>query len=208
MINPGLDGKIILITGANHGIGAATAKPFAAQGAGVFITYFGQPSPADAMEAVKRIGGRVEAWEADLADPAVITRLFDRAENALGPVDVLVNNAAHSERDTFLPEDHAGMNIQGKQIQSVTSSTHDRHFVVNSRAPALLMAEYTRRYFKRGAKWGRIVNVSTEGAPGYRDEVSYWASKNALESYSRGTRPIWRDGQHHFSGCYTDGLDP
>ena len=185
MIDPQLNGKIALITGANHGIGVATAKAFAAQGAAIFITYLGQPSPEGVVEAIRRAGGRTEAWEADLADPAVIPRLFDRAESAFGPVDVLVNNAAHSEHDTFLPPDHAGRDIRGRPIQTITSESHDRHFAVNSRAPVLLIAEYARRHIARGAKWGRIINVSTEGAPGYRDEVSYWASKNALESYSR-----------------------
>jgi 3-oxoacyl-[acyl-carrier protein] reductase len=47
------------------------------------------------------------------------------------------------------------------------------------------MAEFARRHAARGASWGRIVNVSTDGAPGFRGEVSYGASKYALESYSR-----------------------
>ena len=55
----------------------------------------------------------------------------------------------------------------------------------NSRAAALLMAEYARRYVERGSKSGRIINVSTDGASGFYSEVSYGASKHALESYSR-----------------------
>jgi len=52
------------------------------------------------------------------------------------------------------------------------------------RAVALMMAEYTRRLAGRGASWGRIINVSTDGASGFGTEVSYGASKRALESYS------------------------
>jgi 3-oxoacyl-[acyl-carrier protein] reductase len=48
-----------------------------------------------------------------------------------------------------------------------------------------MMAEYARRFVKRGAGWGRIINVSTDGASGFGTEVSYGASKHALESYSR-----------------------
>jgi 3-oxoacyl-[acyl-carrier protein] reductase len=48
-----------------------------------------------------------------------------------------------------------------------------------------MMAEFARRHIARGATWGRIINVSTDGASGYPQEVSYWASKHALESYSR-----------------------
>ena len=59
------------------------------------------------------------------------------------------------------------------------------HFAVNSRAVALIMAEYARRNIARGAKWGRIINVSTAGSANFPDEVSYGASKYALESYSR-----------------------
>jgi 3-oxoacyl-[acyl-carrier protein] reductase len=50
---------------------------------------------------------------------------------------------------------------------------------------ALLVAEFARRHIASGAGWGRIINVSTDGASGFPDEISYWASKHALESYSR-----------------------
>ena len=189
MVDTGLRGKVALITGANHGIGASTARACAAQGALVFIHYLRLPpgasglpalydeqraQPADAVvQAIREAGGRAEAWEADLADPATIPQLFDRAEAAFGPVDVLVNNAAHWEPDSVLPP------------HPVTAETHDRHFAVNSRAVALLMAEYARRHIERGARWGRIINVSTDGAPGFPGEASYGASKSALESYSR-----------------------
>lgn len=63
--------------------------------------------------------------------------------------------------------------------------THDQHFAVNSRAVALMMAEYARRQVKRGANWGRIINVSTGGASGFPGEISYGASKHAMESYGR-----------------------
>ena len=56
---------------------------------------------------------------------------------------------------------------------------------MNTRAPALLIAEFVRRHLKRGAHWGRIVNVSTAGAERFPSEISYGASKYALESYTR-----------------------
>ena len=67
---------------------------------------------------------------------------------------------------------------------TVDAGSHDRHFAVNSRAVALLMAEYARRHVSRGADWGRVVNISTDGADCFPGEVSYGASKAALESYS------------------------
>jgi 3-oxoacyl-[acyl-carrier protein] reductase len=185
MIDPRLSDKVVLLTGGNHGIGAATVRAFGAQEAAVFLNYLGTP-PADAVvRSVREAGGRADAWEADLADPAVISQLFDRAERAFGPVDILINNAAYAMDDTFLPPHQAGRDLTGRPIQMVTPDTIDRHFVVNSRAPALLIAEFARRHLARRAKWGRIVSVSTEGALGSRDEVSYWASKSALESFTR-----------------------
>ena len=73
----------------------------------------------------------------------------------------------------------------GAVLAAITAESHDRHFAVNSRAVALTMAEFTRRHVARGAAWGRIINISTDGAPGFASEISYGASKYALESYSR-----------------------
>ena len=61
----------------------------------------------------------------------------------------------------------------------------DRIFAVNTRAPVLMMAEVARRYIKRGAQFGRIINVSTAGAERFPSEVTYRASKFALEGYTR-----------------------
>ena len=216
MIDPGLEGRSVLITGANHGIGAATAKAFAAQGAKVFLHYLrltsdyandaeakSIPEPGEALyraqqmksadevvQAIRARGGQAEAWEADLADPENIRKLFDLAEEAFGPVEVLINNAAHWEADTFLPSEAEPSNVlpemwTDREISTITAESHDRHFAVNSRAVALMMAEFARRLIKRGATWGRIINISTDGASCFPSEISYGASKHALESYSR-----------------------
>src|SRR5262249_23147958 len=125
----GLEDKVVLVTGANnpYGIGAAIAKAFAREGANVFLHYFRgtQLLPAssndttspelafysfqqskhatEVIDAITDVNGQTEAWEADLADATLISMLFDRADEAFGPVDVLVNNAATWEGDTFLP---------------------------------------------------------------------------------------------------------
>lgn len=208
MIDPGLNGKTVLVTGGNHGIGATTARAFAGQGASVFIAYLrlladqadfsgvspdvpGQSlythqrvQPADTIVyQIHSTGGRAEAWEVDLADPAQVPRLFDQVEAAFGPVDVLVNNAAHWEADTFTPE--VARVPSGFQTRPIRPETIYDHFAVNTRAVALTIAEFAFRHARHRKNWGRIINVSTDGAPSFPGEVSYGASKYAMESYSR-----------------------
>ncbi len=201
MIDPQLEGKVVLITGANHGIGAATAIAFAKQKSKVFLTYLRvnnkerndtqeyknkQLKNADEVVGqIKSLGGVVESLEIDLATPSNIPMLFDETEKKIGPVGVLVNNAAYCVPDTFeinknIPEASTGM-----MSSSFSSSGHDSHFAVNSKAVALMMKEYVLRYKNRDARWGRIINISTDAADCFPTEISYGASKAALESYSR-----------------------
>jgi 3-oxoacyl-[acyl-carrier protein] reductase len=195
-MDTGLNNKVVLITGADNpqGIGAATARAFAREGARVFVTSFG--ASADALvDEISRQGGQIAATAVDLSRPETIEPLFHRVEAALGPVDVLVNNAAHSAEDTFDPTLAGTTDWAGRPQETVSASSHDAHFAVNSRAVALMMAEYARRHLAREGSWGRIINISTGGAPGFPGEVSYGASKAALESYSRAAaRELMRYG--------------
>lgn len=211
-MDTGLHDKVVVVTGANHGIGAATALAFAMHGAKVLVHYLRLPLPPEessaaavtepgetlyrsrqaqaadrVIAAIEGRGGRASAYEADLSDSASLPELFDQAERILGPVDVLVNNAAvgGTPTDTFLPTVPTALDWADRATSTITAASHDRHFAVNSRATALLMAEFARRYIRRGAGWGRIVNVSTDGASGFAGEVSYGASKHAMESFSR-----------------------
>ena len=211
MIDPQLNNKTVLITGANHGIGAATAKAFAAQGARVFITYFQAPTrytaaelaaaldagiggdvlyralqqqPVDALlHEIRTAGGGIEAMAADFSDPAIIPFVFDQCEAKLGPVDILVNNHAHCVLETFDPA-MVGADIEDG-VRYISAEQIDAHFAINARAFALLMAEYCRREVERQAGWGRIINISTDAARAHSYNVSYAASKHAIESYSR-----------------------
>ncbi len=210
MIDPQLADHVALITGANHGIGAATARALAAQGARIFITYYREPcrfteeelqqaraaglggpalyaanqqqSPEPLVQEIRSRGGRAFAYEADLGDASNIPRLFDLCEREIGPVDVLVNNHTYCVMETFDP---ARVTDSGYGIHLTTAESIDAHFAVNARAYVLLMAEYLKRHLARKASWGRIVNLSTDAAHSHAANISYAASKHAIESYTR-----------------------
>lgn len=217
MVDTGLKDKVVIVTGANHGMGAATAIAFAKEGAKVLVHYYragaeayGELTEEDAnnattpgraylykmqmksagevTKAIDDLGGKCFALESDLADPDNIPKIFDKAEETLGPVDIVVNNAACAKGDTFIPEDELkNQPLFAGQFpkETISARSHDRHFAVNSRAVVLMMAEYAKRYIERKAAWGRIVNISSDGAFGYSEVVSYYASKWAGESFTR-----------------------
>jgi 3-oxoacyl-[acyl-carrier protein] reductase len=195
---PGLSGRVALVTGANHGIGAATARSLAAHGASVLLTYLRLNDPPDSgtpetyganrahtagsvVAAILASGGRAVAVEADLAEPNAIPTLFDVAEERLGPVEVLINNASGWVADTFSPATIDGF---GRRLTAVSAATVDRVLAVDARAPALLIAEYARRHVARGAHWGRIIGLTSGGPLGFPGEVSYGAAKAAQVNYT------------------------
>ena len=192
-----LTGRVALVTGANHGIGAATVRALAACGARVLATYlrhveqdpgrpgaYGRVRAADASQVVADVeanGGRAVAVEADLADAGTPRRLFDIAETELGPVDILVNNASAGGKDTFAGESR---DRYGRTLNPVSAETFDRQFVVDARGSAIMIAEFARRHAERGATWGRIIGLTSGGPLGFPGEVSYGAAKAALENYT------------------------
>lgn len=186
------------MTGANHGIGAATAKALAHSGTAVLCSYLrldDAPDPgtpetyrqfragtADAVVAeIRDGGGRAISAEANLAEPGSAGRLFDAAEKELGPVDVLVNNASGWVQDTFAAADQDDF---GRTMQPVSYETWSRQFAVDAMAPALLISEFARRHRARNAQWGRIVGLTSGGDLGFPTEVSYGAAKAAQENYT------------------------
>jgi 3-oxoacyl-[acyl-carrier protein] reductase len=188
MIDPGLDGKVVLVTGGNSGIGAQVVRTFASHGACVVIHYLesassitspsvsiehevlGRSAAEEVLATVVAQGGEGIIAAADLMVAEEIPELFDAAE-VLGPVAILVNNAAHCES----PDEVVG----------ATAGGLDRHFAVNARAAALLMREFTIRYQRSELTRGSIINVSTDAARAFATQIGYGASKAALEALTR-----------------------
>jgi len=165
-----------LVTGVSRraGIAAGVARTLAREGWDIAATgwrrydetepWGSEPEEAgEIVEELRALGVRAEFHEDDLADADAPARALDAAEAAVGPLTALVCVHAHSETGGLLETDAGQL---------------DRHFAVNARATALLMAQFARRF--RGEHGsGRIVNFSS-GLP-LSGELAYAASKGAVE---------------------------
>ena len=165
-------GKIVLVTGAQRGIGRAIAVKFAEAGADVALNYLDdKPAAESAAAEIVALGRRVATLAADVARPEEARRLVADAERALGTVDVLVNNAAIFPRAPFL---------------ELTEDTWDAVLDTNLKATFVCSQEAARRMVAAGRP-GAIVNLSS-GAP-YRGSMratAYMASKLGIVGLTRG----------------------
>jgi 3-oxoacyl-[acyl-carrier protein] reductase len=160
----------VLITGGSRGIGAAIARRFAADGWRVAVHFHASPDAAAAVVGSLDGSGHV-AVRADLRDPEAITRMVQEAAEALGGIDVLVNNAG-----VFV--DHPIDEVDFDTWLDAWQQTLE----INLLAPAIV-AWHAVRHMGTG---GRIINVGSRGA--FRGEPrspAYGASKAGLSSFGQ-----------------------
>jgi NAD(P)-dependent dehydrogenase (short-subunit alcohol dehydrogenase family) len=166
-----LSGRRALITGASRGIGAAIARVLAAHGARVAVHYRSGEAAARAVLAELRGEGH-QLLAADLADTAAAAALPGRAAEALGGLDVVVNNAGIYERLPDAGEDP----VRWREIW-------ERTLAINLTAPAVICERAAPLIEAAGG--GHIVNVSSRGAVrGEPEAPAYGASKGGLNSLS------------------------
>ena len=165
-------GKTVLVTGAQRGIGRAIAIRFAAAGADVALNYLDDQAAAESAAAeIVGLGRRAATIAADISRPEQARRLVAEAERALGPLDVLVNNAGIFPRAPFL---------------DLSEDTWDAVLDTNLKATFICAQEAARRLVAAGRP-GVIVNLSS-GAP-YRGSLratAYMASKLGIVGLTRG----------------------
>jgi NAD(P)-dependent dehydrogenase (short-subunit alcohol dehydrogenase family) len=165
----------LLITGGASGIGAATARLAARRGHKVAINYRSREQQARKVVAdIAASGGKAVALPGDVVREADISRLFDAAEKALGPVTHLVTSA--------------GIGLHSS-VKDFDAAALERLFAVNTVGVILCCREAARRMSTRnGGKGGVVVNVSSmAGTIGGRPGASaYAASKAAVDSFTMG----------------------
>jgi NAD(P)-dependent dehydrogenase (short-subunit alcohol dehydrogenase family) len=170
-LNIDLSGKTVLVTGASRGIGRAAALGLGRAGATVGVHFNAHEEEARAVCA--EIGSSAHPLRADLADPEAPGRLFAEAVQALGGVEVLVNNAG-----VALP-------TAIDRPETEWREAWDRTLAVNLRAPALLCRAALRHFVEKGG--GRIITITSRAAfrgdtPEY---LAYAASKGGLVALTR-----------------------
>lgn len=168
--------KVLIITGGSRGIGAATARLAAQAGYAVCISFLNNRAAASAVvDEIREAGGEAIAVAADVSVEAEVVRLFEQAEEALGPVTALVNNAG-------ILEPH-------RRVEHMDAGRLSRVFATNVIGSFICAREAVRRMSSsNGGAGGVIVNLSSIasrlGAP---DEyVDYAASKGAIDTFTVG----------------------
>lgn len=151
-MEPGLK-EPALVTGGESGIGKATAIALGTLGHPVTLTYFAdEAAAAEVVEAIRQTGGEALAHRCDVGDEAAVEALFLAAEQAFGPVRLLVNSA--------------GLNMSGTPVQAMSLAQFDRVVRTDLYGPFLSCRRFVRGLGDAG-RGARIVNVSSihERAP-------------------------------------------
>lgn len=193
MVNYGLTDRVALITGANNpqGIGATTAIAFAREGAKVVLVYKKVPRQFDKTKAdrdgadryfqanagdtsvverkLKEMNADYLIIESDISNEEAVEDIYSKVLARYGRINVLVNNAAEGDMD--------GLDTIGKITQNVIDDT----FAVNVRGSILM----TRAFIHHRGDFGRIINLSTDSSQIFAGQITYGASKAALEALTR-----------------------
>lgn len=168
--------KVAIITGSSRGIGAETAKLFAAHGYAVCINYRKDQAAAEAISAeISAAGGCCIVVQADVSVAAEVKSMFDQTEAAFGQVTVLINNAA------ILQQQCSFTDISEERFSEILRSNVISCFLCCKEA-------VLRMSTKHGGNGGAIVNVSSgaakSGSP--HEYIDYAASKGAVDTLTRG----------------------
>ncbi|AII11020.1 SDR family NAD(P)-dependent oxidoreductase [Rhodococcus opacus] len=159
-----LDGKVAIVTGAARGIGAASARAFAANGAAVVICDLLDDDAADTVATITDKGGRASYIRTDVSDSASVQAAITHAENTFGPLDIAHNNAG-----TFHPA----------PLADLADEDWARVININLTGVFLCMKYQLQSMVTRGS--GSIVNTasvwSLAGAP---TQAAYAASKHGV----------------------------
>ncbi|CAN5299508.1 3-oxoacyl-ACP reductase FabG [soil metagenome] len=163
----GVEGRVVIITGAGQGIGREYARQFAAAGA---IPVVADLNPETAEQAVLEIitdGGRALAVATDVSDPASIANLVDRTMAAFGRIDILINNASNYSGLVPTPFDQIPLDTWNR--------------VMNVNLTGSFLAAQAVVPHMRAAGWGRIINTSSASVPlGMKDHLHYVSAKAGI----------------------------
>ncbi|WP_435076693.1 SDR family NAD(P)-dependent oxidoreductase [Halococcus sp. AFM35] len=172
-----LESRVALVTGASRGIGEAIAVAMADAGASVVALARSEEDLEATVERIEADGGDAIACTADVTESAHVEAAFDRAEEAFGSVDVLVNNA--------------GTNPYFGAAEDLDIDTWEHIMNVNATGAFRCAREFARRIDERDGN-GSLVNVaSVGGVVGLSHQVPYTASKHALVGMTRTLAIEW-----------------
>ncbi|MFC0530669.1 3-oxoacyl-ACP reductase FabG [Phytohabitans kaempferiae] len=160
--------RIAIVTGAARGIGAAVSRRLAADGMAVAVVDLDEAAGKATVDSITAAGGRALAIGADVADRAQVDAAVERVAAELGAPTVLVNNAGVL-RDNLL------FKMSDDDWDTVLA-VHLRGAFLFSRAVQAHMV---------GAKWGRIVNLSSTSALGNRGQANYAAAKAGMQGFTK-----------------------
>lgn len=167
---PRLDHKIVVVTGAAHGIGNAIVQLFAAEGASVFLADVDAAAGKKTAGAIRRAGGRAEFVRCDVASPGQVEKVVKRAAMESGRIDVLCNNAA--------------LLGKGHRAGDAPVTEWERSF----RVTLMGTQHFTKAVlpFMMRRRGGSIINISSvQGLVGARDSAAYTTLKTALIGFTR-----------------------
>ncbi|HWF17256.1 MAG TPA: SDR family oxidoreductase [Acidimicrobiales bacterium] len=171
-----LSGKVAIVTGGGGGIGGATARALAAEGASVLVVDVNETAASSVAEAIRSAGGQAATFRADLSEEQEVVAAVAAARDGFGRLDVLHNNAALTDSD-FLSADTA--------VTELSLEVWERTLAVNLRSQ-MLMCKHAVPIMVEGGG-GSIINMSSGASlKGDRVRTAYGVSKagvNALTLY-------------------------